>query len=82
MPWVGGEFRWTVEEKLGDLLQGDYGEEHERKLADLTELVGAVRNDLADDYRERVTEDAKGGGLADPRYQEILTGLADELDPK
>lgn len=80
MPWVRGTFRWTVEEKMADLLSGLYGEEHDEKESGLKELVEAVRNDLADDYRRRAKEDAGHGGLASPHYQQILRDLAGELD--
>lgn len=47
MPWKNGEFYWTVEEKLADLLQGLYGIEHDEKADDLNMLIDAVRRDWA-----------------------------------
>lgn len=81
MPWKGEKYLWTVADKLGDLLQSNYGTEREEKEADLLDLVDAARYDLAISYRERADADEKAGGAGDPRYREILRDLASELDP-
>jgi hypothetical protein len=82
MPWKGEKYLWTVADKLGDLLQSDYGTERDEKEADLLDLVDAARRDQV--ARLRPMLDSLGTGQVTLTFLDVQAfgeKLLNELDP-
>ncbi|WJN63471.1 hypothetical protein [Streptomyces phage phiScoe56] len=69
MPWVGNEFRHTVEESLADFTYDLYGYEYEEMRERLLDLVKAARWQAAQELAELADN------LPDPMGRNFYTGM-------
>ncbi|WJN62841.1 hypothetical protein [Streptomyces phage phiScoe2] len=72
MPWVGNEYRGTVEEVMADFTYDVYGHEYEELHDKLTDLVRAARWQAALELRELANN------LPDPMGRNFYTGMGVE----
>ncbi|AKY03893.1 hypothetical protein SEA_VERSE_63 [Streptomyces phage Verse] len=69
MPWVGNEYRGTVEEIVADFTYDRYGQEYEELHASLLDLVKAARWQAAQELAELADN------LPDPMGRNFYTGM-------
>ncbi|WJN63239.1 hypothetical protein [Streptomyces phage phiScoe45] len=69
MPWVGNEYRATVEEAIAEVTYDKYGEEYEWWTEYLNGLVKAARWQAALELRELASN------LPDPMGRNFYTGV-------
>jgi hypothetical protein len=69
MPWVGNEWRGTVQEIMADFTYDVYGYEYEELRAKLEDLVTAARWQAAEELRELASN------LPDPMGRNFYTGM-------
>jgi hypothetical protein len=66
-PWVGNEYRWTVEEAIAEHTYDKYGQEYEELRESLLDLVKAARWEAAQELAEL--------DIPDPMGRNFYTGM-------